>query len=151
LNELPSRFEPKGNVVLKHVLFVSLVAACSGPASSRAPKPATTPPAGAAPTSGTVSGYDFTGFHTDPALPPGHGCPLIATLVSDTCLKSQGKTIFTRDCKILCSVPITAPAKEGEGCGGTTVAPAVPRSCASGLVCKNEAGDPTFPGTCVKQ
>jgi hypothetical protein len=46
--------------------------------------------------------------------------------------------------------PVSAEAKEGESCGGGAAAPAKPRTCAAGLTCKNDAGDPTFPGKCVK-
>ena len=44
----------------------------------------------------------------------------------------------------------TGGARAGETCGGAAIAPAQPVACAAGLVCRNEAHDPGFPGTCVK-
>jgi hypothetical protein len=45
---------------------------------------------------------------------------------------------------------VTQVARDGETCGGAAVAPATPATCAPGLVCRNDANDPTFPGTCSK-
>jgi hypothetical protein len=47
--------------------------------------------------------------------------------------------------------PDTSPGREGEVCGGAATPPDVPRRCAAGLVCRNEANDVGFPGTCMKQ
>ena len=41
-------------------------------------------------------------------------------------------------------------AKLGESCGGASTDSNRPVQCDTGLICKNQSGGPSFPGTCQK-
>lgn len=58
---------------------------------------------------GHVAGYNFTSFRKALAIPAQAGCPESggdAIVITDACLKAHGKTVSTKACQVLCSVPI---------------------------------------------
>ena len=63
---------------------------------------------------GKVVGFDFGGFKVADELGPNHACAESggATLaVVDACLAAKGRTVFTKTCDELCSIPIAPKGK----------------------------------------
>jgi hypothetical protein len=94
----------------KYPLALAVVCSLFGCGGSRpaAAPPAPPPDAALGP---QVTGFDFTGQLTGPALPEGEACPAVADPVSDACLNVRGSTVsgkpgtilHGKDCKVLCS------------------------------------------------
>lgn len=58
---------------------------------------------------GHVAGYNFTSFRKALAIPAHAGCPESggdAIAITDACMKAHGKTVWTKACQVLCSVPV---------------------------------------------
>jgi hypothetical protein len=55
---------------------------------------------------GKVAGFDFSGYRSVEALGPMRACPEVMSPVADACLSKKGRTSYTRDCSVVCSVPV---------------------------------------------
>lgn len=60
---------------------------------------------------GKVAGYNFTSFVVADALPEDMACAAIVSAEQEACFKNSGKTQVAKNCKYLCSVPISPKGK----------------------------------------